>query len=95
MKRYRKMIPLRAVTEQIVKDNQNPDFRKALLKALPKKIFGEAIAANIESVEVRDACLRMTVPSDSWRRELSGRKAMILEKAREIHQPLDRIELVP
>lgn len=95
MKRYRRMIPLGAVTEQLVKDNQNPEFRKALLKTLPKKIFGEAIAANIKSVEIGDGCLTMRVPSDSWRHELSGRKAMILEKAREIHQPIDRIELIP
>ena len=95
MKRYRKMIPLATVTEKMIKENDNPEFRKALLKALPKKIFGEAIATNITQVDVLDTCLQITIPNDTWRNELTKRKRMILEKAREIHDSIQKIDLIP
>lgn len=95
MKRYRRMMSLDKVTDALIQNNQNPEFRMGLLKSLPTKIFGETIARVIEDVRFEDGVLYLKVPDETWRKELKKQIGLVHKEARQIHANVSKIVFCP
>lgn len=94
MKRYRRMMPIGSLTDTMIKQNHSEPFREAVLLGIPAKVLGPEIAQRIAKVEVVENSLLIHIPDEAWRKELSGRKSLILRKAREVLTTIQRVEMV-
>lgn len=93
MKRKRRMVTLGSLADDFIKNTDNLEFQKSLLRGLPTKLYGKAIAAQVTEIRVEDGFLILRIPDDSWRKELGERKQLLLHKAREIYGPLKGVYL--
>ena len=82
--RRKRMVPITALTDQLTRQNKDEDFRRGLLIRMPARVLGEAPARRITAVRVEGDRLILHVPDEAWRRELAGRKALLLHHARDI-----------
>lgn len=92
--RFRRMLSLAALTDQMVQQNQHPQFVDALLQGLIKRLFGEMIARQIKKTIQSEDTLIFHIPDEAWRGEMFRRKEFILKKAQEIHPAIQKIEVV-
>jgi len=95
MKRFRRFVSLSTVTEQLSKESDSNEFRDALLKSLPQRIFGQTLAAHIDDVSIEGKKLHLVVSDPTWRKEIQKNRRMLLEKVKSVHPDLIGIMVSP
>ncbi len=88
------MVPLTEMTARFQQAHDTPELRAALLEALPKKLFGPAVAAHIAGVRQAGDCLILAVPEKLWQQELHRHGRRLLARARAVEPRLRRVEIV-
>ena len=91
MKRFRKMVDLGFVAEQMIKEQGDGRLADVLQDMLPSHYFGSAIGRHIESMRVEQGRLILSVPDQMWRRELKKQRSTLLDRARKIDSGIQSI----
>lgn len=88
MKRFRRIMSLDKVTEALARESSSMEFRDALVKSLPSRIFGETMAAHIDDAYISGKKLHLVVSDPIWRKEIQKNRGRLVDKVRAVHPQL-------
>ena len=94
-KRLRKMTPIAALTETLIRENALPGLKKHCLTDQPRLIFGPLIGDRIEEMVLEDNTLILHVPDSGWRRQLENGRGELLRKARAFNRRITNLLIEP
>jgi len=92
-KRNRRIVSFGGMTQRFIRKHNNPTFNNALLAGLPRQLFGDTVAAQIESSHCEDGVFILVVPHAAWRQELMKHRSVLLARAQEIQPEIRKIRL--
>ena len=93
LKRFNKLVPLEQAVERLAVQHPEQRVRQKLAKLSPTLIFGARVGTLIESMELEEGVLRLSVPDPAWRQELHRYRGKLLERARKAMPRLKRLEI--
>ena len=88
------MVSLADLTARFTKDHAQPEYREALIAALPTSTFGKAVASQITELSVEGTTLVLKVPDAAWRLELAKHKIRLMIKVREILPEVRNLSII-
>lgn len=96
MKRLRRLSSIQHIHSRLFAEHHHhSSFQKALLKAVPVRLFGRAVASHIEKIAIEGTLVRIKIPDSLWRAELTKHKSLLLEKIREYHPGIKTLVITP